>query len=197
MTTFRPSIDLKMSCPDCFNGHTHTQTPTGTVTTLHGIPTYVAQPEEGVPKGVIVMVTDAFGWDFVNNRVLCDQYAKKGGFIVYCPDFMMGTCPSPRMLHHTLIPLGNAMDFYTVTPLMKGLITPASWFTTIFYKPIYVLKAMYNVIPWFIKTRPSVTKPRIFNWFSTRSSLLQSIFTAELELYLYVSTAIALVNSDE
>jgi dienelactone hydrolase len=89
-----------MSCPDCFTGHIHTQTPTGTVTTLHGIPTYVASPEAGVtPKGIIVMITDAFGWEFENNRVLCDQYAKKGNFIVYCPDFMMGTPPSSNKFY--------------------------------------------------------------------------------------------------
>lgn len=80
-----------MACPDCFRGGVSDLQPTGTVTTLHGLPTYVAQPEDGVtPKGIVVILTDAFGWDFVNNRVLSDIYAKKGGFIVYCPDFMDG-----------------------------------------------------------------------------------------------------------
>jgi dienelactone hydrolase len=58
------------------------------------------------------------------------------------------------------------MSFHTVVPLMKGIMTPVSWFETIFYKPIYFLKAIYNVVPWYIKTRPSVVKPRIFNWFA-------------------------------
>lgn len=81
-----------MSCPDCFRGGVSTSHPTGIETTIHGLPTYVAQPEDGVtPKGIIVIVTDAFGWDFVNNRVLSDHYAKKGGFLVYCPDFMNGS----------------------------------------------------------------------------------------------------------
>lgn len=80
-----------MSCPDCFRGVVSGLHPTGSEITLHGLPTYVAQPEDGVtPKGIVVIVTDAFGWDFVNNRVLSDIYAKKGGFIVYCPDFMDG-----------------------------------------------------------------------------------------------------------
>jgi dienelactone hydrolase len=80
-----------MSCPACFSGGTTASHPTGTTTTLHGLQTYVAQPEEGVtPKGVIVFITDAFGWEFANNRVLCDHYAKRGGFLVYCPDFMAG-----------------------------------------------------------------------------------------------------------
>ncbi len=83
-----------MSCPDCISGGVHDGQPTGTTATLHGIPTYIAQPEAGIKvKGLIVMITDAFGWEFVNNRLLCDQYAKNGGFLVYCPDFMMGDFP--------------------------------------------------------------------------------------------------------
>lgn len=80
-----------MSCPACFQGGVSTSHPTGRETTLHGLSTYVAEPEEGVtPKGIIVFITDAFGWNFVNNRVLSDHYAKRGGFLVYCPDFMNG-----------------------------------------------------------------------------------------------------------
>jgi dienelactone hydrolase len=83
-----------MSCPDCFRGGVSNNHPYGTETTIHGFRTYVAQPEDDItPKGIIVMITDAFGWDFVNNRVLCDHYAKKGGFLVYCPDFMNGWYP--------------------------------------------------------------------------------------------------------
>lgn len=80
-----------MSCPNCFRGGVSGAEPTGTEMTIHGVPTYVAQPAEGViPKGLVVVIPDAFGWDFVNNRVLCDNYAKKGGFLVYLPDFMNG-----------------------------------------------------------------------------------------------------------
>lgn len=80
-----------MSCPDCFRGGVSESQPTGTIKTIHGIQTYVAQPADGVtPKGIIVYITDAFGWDFVNNRILSDKYAKEGGFLVYCPDFMNG-----------------------------------------------------------------------------------------------------------
>jgi len=136
-------------CPDCFRGSIIDAHPTGTETTIHGIPTYVAQPEDGVkPKGIIVVITDAFGWDFVNNRVLSDHYAKRGGFLVYCPDFMMG----------------HAMDHSTLA-LMDKIMKPASWFSTIFYKPFYVLQAMMRAIPWLITTRLSVCKPRIFSFF--------------------------------
>jgi len=67
---------------------------TGEETIIHGLQTYVAHPDDDAPpRGIIIFITDAFGWDFVNNRVLCDQYAKKGGFLVYCPDFMAGEFP--------------------------------------------------------------------------------------------------------
>jgi len=80
-----------MSCPDCFRGGVSLEKPTGTETVIHGLKTYVARPGEDVtPKGLVVMIPDAFGWDFVNNRVLCDKYAKRGDFLVYLPDFMNG-----------------------------------------------------------------------------------------------------------
>jgi len=49
---------------------------------------------------------------------------------------------------------------------MKSIITPASWVTTIFYKPLYAVQAMYHVVPWFVFNRPAVCKPRIFSWFT-------------------------------
>jgi hypothetical protein len=81
-------------CPDCFSGTVHIGNPTGTTTTIHDLPVYVAKPPEGVtPKGIIVMIPDAFGWDFVNYRILSDHYAERGGFLVYLPDFMNGQPP--------------------------------------------------------------------------------------------------------
>lgn len=81
-----------MSCPDCFSGHVRDDTPKGHVTTLHGLETYVAEP--AVPadqvKGIVVIIPDAFGWEFVNNRTLADHYADMGKFRVYLPDFMKG-----------------------------------------------------------------------------------------------------------
>lgn len=82
-----------MSCPDCFSGTVNPGTPKGHVTTVHGLETYVAEPS--IPadqvKGIIVIIPDAFGWEFVNNRILADHYADMGRFRVYLPDFMNGT----------------------------------------------------------------------------------------------------------
>lgn len=54
-------------CKDCMTGALHTGTPRGTVTTLHGLPTYVTQPPSGTstaePTGVVILISDAFGWE--------------------------------------------------------------------------------------------------------------------------------------
>jgi dienelactone hydrolase len=137
-----------MSCPDCFRGGVSTQHPTGTETTLHGRATYVARPDEGVsPKGVIVYITDAFGWKFVNNRVLCDHYAKRGGYIVYCPDFMDG----------------NAMDT-SALKLVDQIMEPASWVTTCLYKPFYVMQSVALAAPWMWKCGITTTNPRVVSF---------------------------------
>jgi dienelactone hydrolase len=137
-----------MSCPACFQGGVSTSHPTGKETTIHGLPTYVAEPEEGVtPKGVIVFITDAFGWGFVNNRVLSDHYAKRGGFLVYTPDFMNGKSLDPSVL-----------------PLMDKITEPGSWLNAFVWKPLYVLQAMYLALPWVYRTRFAVTQPRVFSF---------------------------------
>jgi dienelactone hydrolase len=81
-----------MSCPDCFRGSERIDaTPTGKAVTLHNLPTYVAEPSEGrISKGIVVIISDAFGWEFVNNRLMVDEYARSGDFTVFLPDFMNG-----------------------------------------------------------------------------------------------------------
>jgi len=80
---------MALPCKDCASGHLKDGATSGTVTTVHGLPTYVAEPASA-PKGIVVIITDAFGWELPNNRILADNYAKKGGFKVYMPDFMNG-----------------------------------------------------------------------------------------------------------
>lgn len=80
-----------MSCPDCFKGATHEGQPRGKVIELHGLQAYVSEPSNDKPvRGIIVIIPDAFGWEFVNNRILADHYADKGGYRVYLPEFMDG-----------------------------------------------------------------------------------------------------------
>jgi dienelactone hydrolase len=85
-----------MSCPACFSGGVHEGTPTGEETTMHGRQVYIAKPLNGVqPKGIVIFITDAFGWQFVNNKLLCDAYAHKGQFMVIMPDFFNGSSTFP------------------------------------------------------------------------------------------------------
>lgn len=66
-----------MPCPDCSRGSERTDAiPAANVTTLHGVPTYIAEPPEGRgQKRIAVIAPNAFGWDFGNNRLLVDEYA--------------------------------------------------------------------------------------------------------------------------
>jgi dienelactone hydrolase len=47
---------------------------------------------------------------------------------------------------------------------MNLITTPASWYTTIFEKPIYVLQLIQYFVPFMIRCRESVVKPRIFEF---------------------------------
>jgi hypothetical protein len=82
-----------MSCPACFSGHAHDGQPLGRVETINGRATYVADHKQGGSgaQGTIILIPDAFGWEFVNNRLLADHYAAKGNFRVLLPDFMDGS----------------------------------------------------------------------------------------------------------
>ena len=88
------------TCSECLTGSVKEGTPTGVVTTLHSLNTYVARPE-GTPRGLVVMIPDVFGWEISNSRLLADSYAKKGGFLVYLPDFMAGLYPSNILISLT------------------------------------------------------------------------------------------------
>lgn len=66
----------------CASGSLHAGTPTGKVGKVHGLDCYTAEAPNESPKGFVVIVPDAFGWTFPNNRILADEYAKKGNFTV-------------------------------------------------------------------------------------------------------------------
>lgn len=76
----------------CITGALHEGTPKGSTDTVAGLPTYVAKPSSSTPakEGIIVIITDVFGWDFINNRLIADEYAEKSGRTVYLPDLMGG-----------------------------------------------------------------------------------------------------------
>jgi len=87
-----------VQCRDCVGGAIHTGKPTGVQIQFHGLPAYVTRPDEGTPgKGIIIFITDIFGWKFPNSRLLADKFAKNGGYTVYIPDFMRGQSILPHL----------------------------------------------------------------------------------------------------
>ena len=92
---------MAVPCRDCFTGTLHGDaTPAGSVSTLHGLPVYIARPpsDSGTqPRGIVVIFTDIFGWKLDNTRALADAYACRADCLVYLPDFMDGAFPTePR-----------------------------------------------------------------------------------------------------
>ncbi|KAF2137395.1 uncharacterized protein K452DRAFT_321814 [Aplosporella prunicola CBS 121167] len=133
-----------MSCPDCFGGHVHAGVPKGQVTKLHGIDTYVSQPAEGTPvKGIIVILHDGFGWEFVNNRLLADHYAEKGDYKVYLPDFVNGH----------VIPVW-------ATDCLRALYRTDSTLTWLL-KPFYLARLIYGGLPFMMHSKFPKTWPTV------------------------------------
>lgn len=81
-----------MPCVDCYRGHDHPGPVGGIETKLFDHDVYVAQPDAqtNAQRGLIVVLSDAFGWNTTNLRRLCDSYARRTGCKVYLPDFMYG-----------------------------------------------------------------------------------------------------------
>jgi hypothetical protein len=75
----------------CVKGELHAGTPVGREDRLYGLDCYISDPPGGEPpKGVVVILSDVFGWKLPNTRILADEYAKRGRFQVMIPDFFDG-----------------------------------------------------------------------------------------------------------
>lgn len=88
MSISQGSTDIK-ACPDCFTGTIHTAKPTGKVETLHDVPTYISRGG-AASNSTIVFLTDGFGFNLVNNKLLADQYASRTGLRVLVPNLLPG-----------------------------------------------------------------------------------------------------------
>lgn len=119
--------------------------PKGTMETIHGVQTYVARPSTA-PKGIVVIIPDAFGQSFPNNKHLADTYASDGSFLVYLPEFMEG----------------HAAPSHLVT-LFPKLLDAQTWYDT-FMKPIYIGYAIYYMAPfiWYCRFKDSMPKVQAF-----------------------------------
>ncbi|CAJ0549945.1 Ff.00g065400.m01.CDS01 [Fusarium sp. VM40] len=137
-----------MACSECFQGHIHDGKWTGKVRNIFGRQTYVATPLDDVPiKGIVVIVPGAYGWEFVNNRLLADHYASRGHFLVYLPDFMDGR-PAPLWLLDVMARFGDANSIWDLI-----------------WKPWYTAQLVYGVVPFFMYNSSGRAWPRIRSFF--------------------------------
>jgi dienelactone hydrolase len=82
-----------MSCPDCFKGsvHSHAGEAKGKTETLYGKNCYVASPPStSTSTSVIIYLTDSFGLNLVNTKILADRFAAETGCKVLVPDVIPG-----------------------------------------------------------------------------------------------------------
>ncbi|KAK9370891.1 dienelactone hydrolase [Lipomyces kononenkoae] len=133
-------MSSSLPCPDCTRGSLHTGTPLGSCKNLFGLDTYVSPIPEN-PKGVIVYITDIFGWVLPNARLLADAYAKEGDFVVYVPNFM------------PWVPI-------TEQELREDLLEGGGFFESLVYKMWF----MPRIIAFMIAARQSVTTEKILNF---------------------------------
>ncbi|KAH8887941.1 alpha/beta-hydrolase [Thozetella sp. PMI_491] len=137
-----------MSCPDCFKGSAHSHTePKGKEETLHGVRTYVADfrsdPSTNSSVGsTILFITDAFGFNIPNGKLLADVYAAKTGFRVLVPD---------------IIP-GGGVPAYSLE-VFEGLSAPVAWWNIIGHlrKAYLIARAMLIFIPFARRTRDALS----------------------------------------
>ncbi|KAH7924310.1 dienelactone hydrolase [Leucogyrophana mollusca] len=77
-------------CQNCVKGVRHEGTPEGKLEMIGGIPCYVGTPTGDYAKEkVILYAVDAFGIEFINNKLLVDDFARNG-FKVIAPDYLHG-----------------------------------------------------------------------------------------------------------
>jgi len=134
------------SCVACASGSKHAVDLKGEVKTVHDLNTYVAKPPgDAAPTKAIVIIPDAYGWEFSNNRSLADKLAAEG-FLVYLPDFMNGYSLETEML-----------------PATDTLNSPTA---TYFQKARAILSVMYYGVPFMLSRRPGVCRPVVEKFFT-------------------------------
>ena len=90
------SLAPRMSCPDCFKGaiHSHAGEAKGTTETLYGRTCYIASPptKTNVTSNgaTIIYITDSFGLNLINAKLLADRFATETGCRVLVPDVVPG-----------------------------------------------------------------------------------------------------------
>ncbi len=73
----------------CARGSVHTGTPVGEIIKVAGLDTYVSRNTNANGRAIFFL-HDAFGWTFINNRLLADTFAAQANVDVYLPDLLEG-----------------------------------------------------------------------------------------------------------
>ncbi|EMD85572.1 hypothetical protein COCC4DRAFT_27921 [Bipolaris maydis ATCC 48331] len=145
-----------MSCPDCFRGSLHTNlgqpTDKSQVLDVHGLTCYVALPPipmANKPQSTIIYLPDAFGWQFINNQLLADAYAKETGFRVIIPDIINGGPLNPIAMQ-----------------LMDAVSEPVKGFNVwAYFKKGYTLvKLLAIVLPFMMRSSAYKTYPKLLEF---------------------------------
>lgn len=130
----------------CASGSLHTGKPTGEISKLHGFDVYIASPAPNIPKGIVVILPDIFGWTLPNTRILADSFAAKGDFLVMLPDLMNG-----NVFPQDLIISIKALD-------ATG---PFAWLI----KGYHFLKLVWRGWPFLKNDKAHLVRPRVISFF--------------------------------
>jgi len=80
-TTTNTATTMALAAPPgkcCITGVRHEGKPTGSSQKIGQIDTYVAYPEDKSTDKAILFLTDAFGHNFINNKLVADDFATNG-----------------------------------------------------------------------------------------------------------------------
>ncbi|KAI2669708.1 hypothetical protein LCP963914a_9896 [Penicillium roqueforti] len=70
----------------CATGFKHEGNPAGELKNLRGVQFYVAHPTgQEIPDKAVVILSDIFGFSFINNQLLADDFASRG-YLTIVPD---------------------------------------------------------------------------------------------------------------
>ncbi|KAI6101020.1 dienelactone hydrolase [Pisolithus croceorrhizus] len=90
-----------MSCSHCVIGKEYLGSPEGKIHSIGGVPCYVGTPTiEYDRKKALILLTDIFGVTFSNNKLLVDDFARKG-YLTIAPDYLLGDPVPPYAWNNT------------------------------------------------------------------------------------------------
>ncbi|KAK5129156.1 hypothetical protein LTR08_003797 [Meristemomyces frigidus] len=126
----------------CLSGKIQDGKPKGREQEIGGLPTYVAEPENGDKTKTVIFLVDIFGWRLPNVRLLADTYAAQG-FTAYIPDVHEGDSIDASFLQ-------------TVEPQL-----PQREQLSLAAKATSTATVAATLGPWLLKHREAVARPLI------------------------------------